>query len=142
MVQIIDRLPSTFDRFNEAFGKSIEAAGSYMGAKKESRQKEREFAQQMQLQQLKGEQSIATQIAKYEQKKKLLDSLGLGDEFGQGQPEIQNQPEPQRSDQFDQEGNINVGEVKVPTRKLIPQSKIMQATAIDPSIGNQLQKIQ
>jgi len=88
----------------------------------------------------KVQQELAKQYGKYAAQNKLLEQLGLREEFGPNQPSEQTQFEPPRTDQVNEQGEIEVGNVKIPTRKLIPQSKIIQAAAINPAIADKLQK--
>lgn len=96
------------------------------------------------LQAQKGQQGINQQKAKYEEQGKQLQELGLDEEFGGAfsgnNQQSQNESEPDRLDRVNEQGEIKVGNVKVPTRKLIPESKIIKAARINPSVADKLQK--
>ena len=84
-------------------------------------------------------QEIIKQGLEYANKKKYLDQLGLGEEFGE-------RPQNQPNEQFNQEnfqdrvnpktGNIEVGEVKLDTApKKIPQEKINKISLVEPNLA-------
>ena len=84
-------------------------------------------------------QEVIKQGLEYSNKKKYIDQLGLGNEFGQ---ESQNKPNEEFSNQNTQDhinpetGDVDVGNVKVKTApKRIPQSKINAAALVEPNLA-------
>jgi hypothetical protein len=81
------------------------------------------------------------QQAKFGAQKKMFSELGLSEDFGGQESQEKPQMEPERSDtRLTPEGDIDVGTVKIPTKRLIPETKIAKAAMINPAVADKMQK--